>query len=189
MKNFLTFLLAFFFISCNKEEVYVEPMGLLQGLSFEQSNTFDLDYYKPEGTSYDIEWTEKEAFDGKYSLKISSATNQNHQSALWYYSFYEVKPGEPLNVRVRVKSNVVSGKGVKISLYIGTDLYSYLPEDYYEEDSEMLATGTGDEWKTLELSTSGNLPEAVVYVDIYMELMEETLGTVYFDKLELFTGL
>ncbi|HFA49505.1 MAG TPA: hypothetical protein ENJ95_10875 [Bacteroidetes bacterium] len=179
---YLTTLLLLAFAACKKEETYQVPAGLLRGLSFEKNTEIDLGHYASPGTDYNFTMSSLYSFDGTHSLRILSHSLDNHDPGYWYFQFYDLVPGKPLKVKLRVKTFTQEGKGVEIWMYSNDDL------GYNLEDKASIPESTKGEWITVELSTDANIPDNTDNVDIYMVLLEETQGEAYFDKLEIFTG-
>ncbi|MDW3193476.1 MAG: hypothetical protein R8G66_13970 [Cytophagales bacterium] len=175
--NILSIICVFILFGCSEDlSDYSEPEGLYVGYSFESRPD---EFYIYRGANYDVEWTQEDSFDGTGSLKIASDNEEGQIFAYWTLRLYDLPVDKTIKIRVRVKTKDLNGDGWTISM--GTRS---------QDESIVEFTGLGDKgatdgWEEYGLSLINPIPEGIDYMDFYLLLLEETSGTVYFDKMEV----
>lgn len=182
ISKIILFLFVLVHFSCEKE--YVEPTGLLDGYSFETNPVqFSSSFYFLD--DYSLAWTDQEAFDGERSLQITSNKRDNESFAFWSIPYSDFQQDQPFKIRVKVKTENVEGDGkIQVNMFART-----------ADRQQVISSGIGEQigstngkWKTLEVSLDRAPSSAVGVVDIYFLFTPGSTGTVYWDKLEIYTG-
>jgi len=178
---FLIFIVGTQF-SCKKD--YVEPLGLLDGYSFE-ADPIQFFPFSQQVDNYTLSWSNEEAFDGAYSLKMFTTQKNNQSFAFWNLSYLDFEPNKPFKVRVKVKTVDMEGSGgVQLNMFArGKDSSSNITSGIGEKISS-----TNGDWETIEVSLAQKPTDAVGNIDIYFLLLHGSTGTAYWDKLEIYTG-
>ncbi len=112
---------------------------------------------------------------------IKSTTTNNENFAFWNVRIYDFKEGELFKIRLRAKTEDMSGNGFQVNMF-GRGA-NFTQTDIAGIGDEIV--DTDDEWKTIEVAMNAPISEDVKHIDIYMLLLGNTKGTVYFDKLEV----
>lgn len=179
MKTRLLTLIALFgLLGCSDDELaeYMEPEGLIIGYSFE---SLPEEFGISRGANYDVEWTQEDSYDGSGSLKISSPNRSGTTFAFWNLRLYDLPVGKTISIRIRVKTQNLSGEGFTITM--GTRSSNQNITEFVGLDTD----GVTDGWEEFTLSLNNPIPEGIDHMDFYLLLLQETSGTVYFDKFEI----
>lgn len=185
MKNYsLLIILSLLFFSACEEELpvmYETPENLIRGFSFESREN---DFRSSNGAqgSFSTGWTDEDSFDGSGCLKISASSETHPDFGFWTYRLYEPEPNTQISFRVRAKTKNLEGEGLGLSGYF-RDFDDVIPTDgTYRAFTEFV----DDEWSTLTLDIAPTIPEGVEVLDLYLIMSDNTKGTAYFDKLEIY---
>jgi len=180
--NLLLFVALLLFSGCDKEDpIYETPENLIKGFSFESR---DHEFTSSNGSqnSFTSGWTTEEAFDGLGSLKISAASEDHDDFGFWSYRLYEPEPELNISIKVRVKTKNLIGKGVGMSAFYRD--YDGLIQTV--GSAEMFPDLKDNEWTTLELMVEPAAPAGVEVLDIYLLMLDNTRGSVFYDKMEIY---
>lgn len=183
-KKYIVFLILVISTQFGCEKNYVEPAGLLDGFSFEE-DPIQFSSYLTFGDDYTLSWTNEEAFDGDNSLRITSGKRENQTFAYWNLSYSDFEINKPFKIKVRVKTVDMEGNGgLQVNMFArNKDRSGNITSGIGEN-----ITTTNGEWQTIEVSLSQSPNDLVGVIDIYFLLLPDSKGTVYFDKLEVYTG-
>lgn len=183
-KRYTAFIIFIIISQLSCEKSYIEPSGLLDGFSFETAPLLFSSFFQ-RADDYDLSWTNEDAFDGEHSLKMKSTNLENQSFALWNLNYRDYEMGKPFKIKVRVKTVDLEGSGgAQVNMFARskdgtTNLSSSIGD---------LVNSTDGKWETIELSLDANPSNIFGAIDIYFLLTPGSTGTVYWDKLEIFTG-
>ena len=178
-------------LSCNKESDTVTEEPILISSIIMENAGFEADpnawpnawWYR--GAPYEVRWVSDEAYSGDGSVAIESDTMVNDFNFWGQTITQNIQTGRKLQLRVKIKLDEVIGEGVSIVIR-GDESSS--PEG----DAETFVTtqGTIDisgthDWKEYQLSQLENMPASIKSVTVYLLLLPNTTGTVWFDEVEL----
>jgi len=176
-------LILLLFLEACKEE-YIPTELLLNGNVELGSNNPD-SWWKKTNTDYVLAWDDEESYSPSKSLKISNQLADSTDFAFWAQTLYDNIPnGENITLKVKIKGNI-TGDGVSIVIRGDDDSW------YTGGDAEQSATtqfnthivGTFD-WTEYSL-TMENVGEEITVLNVYLILLPNTVGEVYFDDISL----
>ena len=135
------------------------------------------------GSDFVATRTEEDSFSPSHSLKISKAIIDTAQAHFWvWYNEYkgEMPFGQDLTLTAKIKGVDLLGPGA--SIVIRCDRVTQLLQFETTENSTNIS-GSFD-WSTYTLNLS-DLQSDVTIIRVYLILLPETTGTVYFDDITL----
>lgn len=157
------------------------PVQLLDNPSVEDGSQSPFNWFKNEG-SYQTNWTDEHAFEGNRSLKISS-DNDIGDFGYWGQTIVEDIPyGKKLRFSCQIKLEGVAGEGVSIALRGDSDTDGVF---FYTTQGDDYIAGTED-WQKYSIEMPWDpVSDEVTKLLVFVILLDDTEGTVYFDDFEL----
>jgi hypothetical protein len=181
MKGIYAALFVMLLCGCNDDPK--PPTELLVNVDIESGGTLPNGWLDMEETVYTTEWTTEEASSGIRSLKISATESDDTNFALWYQHYAGVIPvDKDLVLSVRIKGNNVSGEGIAIAIR-GNDGISLDAAQFSTTQGTINITGNFD-WTTYQVRLN-KLQKDIKSITVYLMLLNNTTGTVYFDDASL----
>lgn len=185
------FLFLILCLSCDKDAATVieEPI-LISAITMENAG-FEKDpmgwpsdwWHKTE--PYEVRWDSDQAYDGDGSVAIESDTLVDGFNFWGQTMAQNVQTGRKLRLRVKVKLDQVRGEGVSIVIR-GDDTFS--PEGNAEAfvttQGTVYISGTHN-WQEYQVTQLENMPESINSITVYLVLLPNTTGTVWFDEVKL----
>jgi len=179
----LTILISF--SSCNDESSNPDVIQLLINSSAEAGSQKPNKWYASSG-SYLTEWSGDHSFSGSKSLMISS-DNDVGNFAYWSQS---VLTDIPYNRRLRlsciIKLDNVDPNSDGVSIAIRGDGADGKSVFFYTTQGDMTIRGDED-WEEYSIEMKSAIPESVNSLIVFLILLNDTYGTVYFDDIILET--
>ncbi len=171
------------FMGCKDDP---EPANqLLVNTDMEAGATSPNSWGALEQTVYTAEWTTEEASSGTRSLKISATQSDPTNFAFWSQYYVGTIPvGKDVVLAIKVKCKNVTGEGISIAIRgdKANSINGYAAQFSTTEDRISI---TGDfDWTTYEVRLDG-IQSDIKSLTIYFLLLDNTVGTVYFDDASL----
>lgn len=181
------FVLLLLISSCRDESANPDTIQLLINSSVEAGSSAPNKWFNVPG-DYQASWTDAHAFSGSRSLMIQSQGN-NGKFGYWVQSIYKDIPyGRRLRLRAMIKLDGVGPTSDGVSIVIRGD------DDEMTDKSVFFYTTQGDvpirgneDWREYTLEMKSNIPETVDKILVFLVLLDDTEGTVYFDDITLET--
>jgi hypothetical protein len=174
------------FVGCNDDSDNNEPaIQLLVNTNMEAGATSPNNWWDMMQTVYSTEWTTQEASSGTKSLKISAEQSDPTNFAFWAQSYTGAIPvGKDIVLSVKVKCKNVIGKGISIAIRAdNADTQNGNAEQFNTTQGSTTITGDFD-WTTYHVRLSG-IQNDIKLLTVYFLLLDNTMGTVYFDDASL----
>lgn len=171
--------------SCREDEP--DPIQLSLNGDMESGSGFPESWFNFKGTdgtgNYSVEWTNNDYRSPSRSLKISSAAKIADSFAYWgQQKCGNIPKGKSVTLKARIKGNL-SGAGVSIAIRCdpaGTGSSSLL---FVSTQGNTEITGTFD-WREYTLASEA-VPDATSCILVFLVLLPNTSGEVYFDDVAL----
>lgn len=181
------FVLTLLISSCKDESQNPDSIQLLINSSVEAGSSTPNKWFDVPG-DYQASWTDENAFSGSKSLMIKSSANKGN-FGYWVQSISNDIPyGKRLRLRVMIKLDGVDPTSGGVSIVIRGD------DDEMNDHSVFFYTTQGDvpilgdeNWKEYTFEMKSNIPETVYRIHVFLVLLNDTMGTVYFDDITLET--
>ncbi len=181
------FVLPLLISSCKDESENPDSIQLLINSSVEAGSSTPNKWFGVPG-DYQASWTDEHAFSGSKSLMITSPGNDG-KFGYWVQSFSnDIPHGKRLRLRAMIKLDGVDPTSEGVSIVIRGD------DDEMTDHSVFFYTTQGDvpirgdeDWKEYTLEMKSNIPETVYRIHVFLVLLDDTMGTVYFDDITLET--
>ena len=184
MKNLLlTFLTILTFLACNKEDDGIAFQSLLANASIETgSGDSPIGWWSNSGPN-SLEWSSEQAFLGSRSIAMTSTAN-NSNFSFWAQTLNENLVHDKLmRLSTQVKLENIVGEGISLVIRGDDTIAPEGPAEYFY-NSDNTITGTQD-WQNYSVTTDMVIPKAIQSITIYLILLPNTTGKVYFDAIEL----
>ncbi|HEX5172362.1 MAG TPA: hypothetical protein VFW11_24470 [Cyclobacteriaceae bacterium] len=156
---------------------------LVQNPSIENGNQSPSSWFPSDYADSDTQviWSDVQAYDGIRSLQLSS--DNADASAGWWGQTYEDKipHGKKLRLSCKIKLDNVVGDGVSIA-FRGDN--NTKPEFFYSTQGKINITGNHD-WEEFSVEMDTKIPDTVVRIYIFLIMLNNTTGSVYFDDVSL----
>jgi len=171
--------------SCNDDSPNPDVIQLLINSSIEAGNQQPNKWYVgPEGT-YQTSWTDDHSFTGVKSLLISS---DNDVGEFTYWSQYigeDIPHGRRLRLSCMIKLDNVdpNSDGVSIAVRGDDDQQGVF---FYTTQGDVPIRGNED-WAEFSIDMKSNIPDEVTRMWVFLILLDNTQGKVYFDDITLET--
>ncbi len=167
------------------------PVNLLSNGDFEQGSSYPTDWWNADtsilGHHYLREWTTEEAASGTHSVLITGPDTLADTFAYWGTSIGADRSGGSarrptgLVLDVAIKLEGVTGEGVSIVIR-GDDADGEVVAFETSQGVQQI-DGTAD-WATYSITLEG-LPDSTATILVYLLMLPNTVGTVYFDQASL----
>ena len=147
----------------------------------EEGNQSPFSWFKHNG-SYQSEWIDSLSFDGTKSLMLTS-NNDVGEFGYWGQTISKNIPyGKKLRFSCQIKLVGVAGEGVSIALRGDNDTAGVF---FHTTQGNDYIAGNED-WRkySVEMPSAG-IPDDVTQIFVFVILLNNTEGTVYFDDFEL----
>ncbi len=168
------------FINCDDSND-VGPSELLDNTSAEEGNQSPFSWFVVNG-DYQSEWSELQSSEGNRSLEIISDISVG-KFGYWGQSVANNIPfGQKLRLSCDIKLEEVTGAGVSIALR-GDDA-NQKSIFFYTTQGKTLIAGSED-WKRYSVEMINAVPEEVTKIFVFLVLLTDTDGTVFFDDISL----
>ena len=176
------------FSGCKKdEEGQPTPTGIvLSNTGAEQGSGGMPDDWWFRNGPYQVGWTSEEAFEGDNSIKITSDSSDDDDFGFWAISSTEgIEEGRRLRLQVSVKTVGVEGEGASIVIR-GDDTTTPQgsAELFISTQGDIYIGGTSD-WKDYSVDLEDFISPTIQSITVYLVLLPNTSGTVYFDNIRL----
>ncbi|MEM7368798.1 MAG: hypothetical protein AAF587_09340 [Bacteroidota bacterium] len=156
--------------------------------SVEEGSDLPSEWYFSEGDSIAKNagfWVSGDGFESSRSLKITQNTEE-----IEYIYWAQTRMGRPLNGKTVVLKAMVRASGLE-----GQGATLIVRGDHSDEpkgEGESLATSQGiakiigsHDWTEYEVVLEEGMDKKTESVSVYLALLPETTGTVYFDQISL----
>jgi hypothetical protein len=181
------FVFMLMIFSCTDESENPDSIQLLINSSVEAGSSTPNKWFDFPG-DYQASWTDAHAFSGSKSLMIQSLGNDG-KFGYWVQSIYKDIPyGRRLRLSAMIRLDGVDPANDGVSIVIRGD------DDEDPDKSAFFYTTQGDvpirgdeDWKEYTLEMKANIPETVDKIHVFLVLLDDTEGTVYFDDIKLET--
>ena len=164
--------------SCEKDDP--APAQYLSNSNIEGS-TEQPWFFNGDTSIFTAECITDESFSPTHSLKIYTAISDPMSFCFWYQSISENLPiGKELTLTARIKADNLNGLGAALAIRADSDLGM---NQFVTTQGTTTISGTFD-WTEYSV----NLPELsteVTDILVFLVLLNNTTGTVYFDNIEL----
>ena len=183
----ISFMFLLLFSSCDDDPANPDVIQLLINSSVEAGSQRPNKWFaNTNNGNYVTAWSSEHAFSGTKSLKITS-DNDVGEFAYWYQSFNDDIPyGRRLKLSSMIKLENVdpNSEGVSIAVRGDDDLGKSV--FFYTSQGDIPIHGNED-WKSYSIEMKSNIPEDVSKLWVFLILLNDTKGTVYFDDIKLET--
>ena len=182
MKNtiFTLILLSIIFSGCKKEDIF--ETDLLVNNTVEIGNDTPTGWFSVPGP-YQVEWSESVGFNSDRSLKISSDVT-SADFGFHAQEIDEFEVGKFVELKVQIKKENLVGSGISIAIRGDNDDPNPSSEWFTTSQSNQVITGNAD-WEEYSLVSTSKIPDDITKLTIYLIMLPNTTGTVYFDDISL----
>ena len=126
-------------------------------------------------------WTTEEYKSENHSLKILNPTSNASKWGNWNQQIIDSIPtGKNSSLKVLIKTDNIAGNGVALMIRCDDSYDNFITG--VSTEGSINITGTSD-WKEYSLKLSDNTPANTAKLYIYLVLLSNTSGTVYFDDI------
>lgn len=173
------------FSSCNDESSRPDVIQLLINSSSEAGSQSPNKWYANSG-SYLTEWSSDHSFTGSKSLMISS-DNDVGNFGYWTQSVRnDIPHGRRLRLSCMIKLDNVDPNSEGVSIAIRGDGDDNKSVFFYTTQGDIPIRGNHD-WEKYSIDMKSEIPETVNSLLVFLILLNDTYGTVYFDDIALET--
>jgi hypothetical protein len=172
--------ISIFFLSCNEPEEFIS-LELLDNASVEDGNQTPVRWFVVDG-DYQKGWSELESSEGNRSLELTSDMTGG-EFGYWGQSVTDDIPyGRKLKLSCDIKLEEVTGEGVSIA--VRGDSNTKMAIFFETTQGKNLISGN-QEWENYTVEMTETVPEEVTKILVFLLLLDDTKGTVYFDNISL----
>ena len=172
--------------SCNDNSPDPDVIQLLINSSVEAGNQQPNKWWVGPGGSHQTSWTNGHSFTGEKSLLISS-DNDVGEFTYWYQSVGEDIPiGRRLRLSSMIKLDNVDPNSDGVSIAVRGDDKDQQSVFFYTTQGDVPIRGNAD-WEKYSIEMKSNIPDEVTRMWVFLILLDNTQGKVYFDDITLET--
>lgn len=175
------------FSACNDDPANPDVIQLLVNSSVEAGSQQPNKWFaNTNGGNYVTAWSDDHAFTGSKSLKIISDENVG-EFAYWYQSIQsDIPHGRRLKLSSMIKLDHVDMNSDGVSIAVRGDDNLGKRVFFYTTQGDIPISGVED-WENYSIEMKSNIPEEVSSLWVFLILLDDTKGTVYFDDILLET--
>jgi hypothetical protein len=171
--------------SCNSKSYNPDIIQLLINSSVEAGGSSPNKWWANVG-SYTSAWSADQSFSGAKSLMLSS-DNDAGVFGYWGQTVYaDIPYGRGLRLSCMIKLEDVDPLSDGVSIAIRGDDADGNGVFFYSTQGDVPIHGNED-WTKYSIDMKSNIPESTDRILVFLILLDDTYGTVYFDDITLET--